>query len=170
MTTHQPEKPSGLITALREGVALVQMVVFKTLRTALARQYPESDREYHALLAGALTSELFGANNPGERFAKFRREHRADIEQALLSLGDTLGEVRHPLTDALRIQALCDHQEGADSTAVLIQARQLGVLIEEREVPLPSAFMTAVRQLGSQYQLVAPPLSQNGQSDATLRH
>jgi hypothetical protein len=170
MTTSPPEKPSTLITALREGVALVQMVVFKTLRTALARQHPESGREYQVLLAGALTSELFGAHNPGERFAKFRREHRADIEQALLSLGDTLGEVCLPLTDALRIQALCDHQEGADSTAILIQARQLGVLIEEREVPLPSAFMTAVRQLGSQHQLIAPPMSQDGQSDTTLRH
>jgi len=166
----QPEKPSALITALREGVALVQMVVFKTLRTALARQHPESGREYQALLAGALTSELFGANNPGERFANFRREHRADIEQALLGLGDTLGDLRHPLTDALRIQALCDHQEGADSTAILIQAKQLGVLIEEREIPLPSAFMTAVRQLGSQHQLIAPPLSQEGQSDPTLHH
>ncbi len=159
-TTAPPSSP--LRQALREAVGLVQMVVYKSLRTSLPARYPDLNQEELALLAGSLTGELFGSQHPGERYRLFRRQYRGTIEQALLAIAGQLADLREPLTDALRIQTLCDHQEGVDSTATLVQAKSLGLLVEEREVPLPSNFMQQVRELGRQQQLLTPQTTPDG--------
>jgi hypothetical protein len=53
------------------------------------------------------------------------------------------------------MQFLCDHQENIDSAAILSQAARLGILVAEREVPLPATFMNMVRTLGSRLNLLA---------------
>ncbi|MDH4319074.1 MAG: hypothetical protein OEV64_11830, partial [Desulfobulbaceae bacterium] len=60
------------------------------------------------------------------------------------------------LTDALRMQAICDNQEGRNSLSSLLMARALGILQENRPLPLPSSFMTTVRALGAQCGLLIP--------------
>ena len=42
------------------------------------------------------------------------------------------------------------------SQAVLSRARDLGVLIVDREVPLPKTFMNQVRRLGVAFNLLSP--------------
>jgi hypothetical protein len=66
-------------------------------------------------------------------------------------ISKNLDHLRIPLTDALRIQFLCDSHEGIDSTAVLERAERQEILIVEREVPLPGAFMSVVRSFGRAY-------------------
>ena len=53
------------------------------------------------------------------------------------------------------MQFLCDHQENIDSTALLSRAARIGILIAEREVPLPVTFMNMVRSLGNRLHLLA---------------
>lgn len=146
-----------MIPALREGICVVQMVVFKELRTLLARKYPHSQETKVAMLAGAITNELFGSINEEPLFQEFCQHHRADIEQALLGIAQELPELAVPLTDALRMQVLCDHQENKESGRLLSQAAAIGLLIERRELPLPSSFMTMTRTLGDSHRLIIVP-------------
>jgi len=148
---------SRLIEALREAVAVVEMVFFKELRVALSRKRPLEDRRHLLGLAGAITNEVFGNVNPDPQILAFRDRHRGTIEQELLALGEELAGLRDELSDALRIQTLCDHQQGIDSSHILLRAKEFGFLVLEREIPLPSSFMTMARQLGARHGLINPP-------------
>lgn len=148
---------SRLIEALREAVAVVQMVFFKELRQTLSRKRPHEDRRHLLGLAGAITNEVFGNDNPDPQVIAFRQRHRGTIEQEMLALGEDLTGLCGELSDALRIQTLCDHQQGIDSSRILLRAKEFGFLVEEREIPLPSSFMTMARQLGARHGLISPP-------------
>jgi hypothetical protein len=59
-----------------------------------------------------------------------------------------------PLTDALRIQYLCDSHEGVNSESVLEKAKNLNIILTDRKVPLPGAFMSLVRSFGVAYKIL----------------
>ncbi len=169
--SEQPTKnQSKLIGALREGVALVEMVFFKELKGLLETKYPDKELGTHLMLAGAITNELFGTPNPEEKFVAFRRQNRELIEAEMSGLAESLPHLLGALTDALRVQALCDNQEGVQDPGVLQAAEALGILVKERNLPLPSAFMTLVRGLGEQYQLVVAPVQITPEEDQSLLH
>jgi len=170
MSTETTEKNSQLVNSLREGVSVVQMVLFKEVRINLQRKRPELDKSHLAMLAGSITNEVFGTQNPEERFVRFRKENRGDIEQELLNIKDDLAPLCTFLTDALRIQTLCDHQEGTDSSETLLRAKEFNFLVEERDVPLPSSFMTSVRELGSQHNLLVPMVNITAEQDSSMVH
>ena len=157
MSTENEQKKSQLIGALREGVAIVQMVFFKEMKNLIDTKKQELDAKSRSMLAGAVTNELFGTPNPEPLFQQFRERHRADIEQILLGLADDLPMLQSYITDALRVQTLCDSQEGKEDATVLAAADKCGILIKDRDVPLPSVFMTLARGLGQKYQLIIPP-------------
>lgn len=151
-------KESRLIPILREGVAIIQMIFFKELKGVIASHHPDLDLTSQTMLTGAITNELFGSTNPEDKFQNFRNQHRGTIEQELLNLPAKLPHLIAPLTDALRVQTLCDNQEGTDSTHILKQADSCKILSADRELPLPSAFMATVRKLGEEYNLIIPPV------------
>jgi hypothetical protein len=148
---------SRLIGALREAVTLVRMVLYKEVRAMVEHHHPDMAATRCAMLAGAITNEVFGTPNPDPRYMEFGRQNQALIEQELLGLADNLSHLRAPLTDALRIQALCDNQENRPQSGALVTADTIGLLETEREVPLPSSFMTMVRALGEEHQLIVAP-------------
>jgi hypothetical protein len=150
------EVESRLIPVLLEGVDVIKMVFFKKLKTHLADKYPDRETSTINQLAGAIVNELFGVSNPAEPFAEFYRQNQRTIEKELASIATELAEMRIPLTDALRVQFFCDHQEGIDSSAMLGRARQLDVLLLDREVPLPAPFLSLVRKLGSAFEVLHP--------------
>ena len=173
MKTNAPEnklKNSQLISSLREGVSIVQMVLYKELRTNLLEKRQDLDKSHLAMLAGSITNEVFGTPNPEEKFVRFCKENWGDIEQELLTLKAELAPLCPVLTDALRIQTLCDHQEGGDSSATLLRAKELEFLIEERDIPLPSSFMTSVRELGKQHNLLIPSVQITPEQDKSMVH
>lgn len=149
---------SKLIPILREGVEIVKMISFKKLKEALVEKHPDWERPFSAKLAGALINTIFGSPSYEEPFAIFARKHANLIAHEQTKVGTMLEELRIPLTDALRIQSLCDHQEGQDSTATLQQAQELGILLVDRDLPLPHSFVELVRRLGSAFGLLLPPL------------
>jgi hypothetical protein len=144
-----------LIPALREGVAVVKMILFRELKPYLHEKYPQRGAEFAGRLSAAVINELFGTPNPDPTFAAFAHQHRGVILDELGLLAVRHPNLRIALTDALRIQFLCDHQENIDSAAILSQAARLGILVAEREVPLPATFMNMVRALGSRLNLLA---------------
>ena len=148
---------SRLIPILREGVAIIQMIFFKELKTVITKNHPDLEASAQTMLTGAITNELFGSHNPEEKFQQFRNQHQGSIEQELLNLRNELPQMTAPLADALRIQTLCDNQEGVDSTYLLKQADSFGILPQDRDIPMPSAFMETVRTLGGDHKLIIPP-------------
>ena len=170
MTTTTPEKKSQLIASLREGIAVVQMVLFKEIRARLSEKQPLEEPTFLSMLAGSITNEIFSTQNPEKKFAAFRQKNLGEIEQEIISLRTDMPKLCAKVTDALRIQVLCDHQEGEDSSGTLIRAKEIGVLAEERDVPLPSTFMTAVRLLGEEHNLIIPPVQITPEQDHSMVH
>ena len=170
MSSESLEKQSQLISALREGVAVVQMIFFKEVRATVGEKFSDRDPGFISMLAGAVINEVFGTVNPEQRFADFRKGNRGTIEQELISLKTDHAGLLPALTDALRIQVLCENQEGSDSTDILKQADTLGILQEDRTVPMPSTFMTLVRGLGEQHNLIIAPVQITPEQDKQLVH
>jgi hypothetical protein len=148
------EFESRLIPILREGVDIIKMILFKKLKEHLSDKYIDRDAQFVSKLTGAIVNDLFGTPNTQEPFASFVEENLFFIKMEMKNLATELQEMRIPLTDALRVQFLCDSQEGVDSSAILVQAKELGILIVDREAPMPAKFMNLVRKLGSSYDLL----------------
>jgi hypothetical protein len=170
MNSEKINKNSQLLTALREAVGVVQMVFFKEIRSRIAKKKPDAPAAHLSGLAGAVTNEVFGTQNPESKFVRFRTENWGEIEQEILALKDELPELCADVTDALRIQTLCDHQEGHDSSQTLVRAKEFGFLMENRDVPLPSSFMVLARALGERHKLIIPPAQITPEQDATMVH
>ena len=81
---------------------------------------------------------------------------RALVEAAMRGLAAHSGKLRPLITDALRMHCICDGQEGVNTTASLLMARAIGLLEEERPMPMPSTFMLAVRAAAVAEGLVLP--------------
>lgn len=145
---------SKLIPVLREGVDLVKMILFQRLKAHLAGVYPERDGSFINRMAGAIVNKVFGDVPTVEPFVTFAQENEAVIDRELKGLSTSLSDMLIPVTDALRIQFLCDYQEGVDTAAVLSRANELGLLLGDREAPLPARFISMVRKLGSTLDLV----------------
>lgn len=154
--TNKPD--SRLIPILREGVAVIQMIFFKHYKEIISKTYADLDTLSQTMLTGAITNELFDSRNMEEKFLTFRNKHKGLIEQELLDIKTKSPQMIPPLADALRIQVLCDNQEGKDSAHILEQADSLGLLPTDRDLPMPSAFMETVRSLGAVYKLIIPPV------------
>ncbi len=165
----EKEKQSHLIGVLREGITIVQMILFKEVRENLTKKHANLQDRDISMLAGSITNELFGTINRDEKFQTFRSKHLGLIEQELLSLAEELPKIRPFLSDALRVQTLCDGQEGNDNPRLLKKADELGILVSERDIPLPSIFMTRVRELGSNYNLIIPPVQIKPEEDSVLQ-
>ncbi|MEN8198598.1 MAG: hypothetical protein ABFR63_00865 [Thermodesulfobacteriota bacterium] len=168
MTSNTENKDSRLIPVLREGIAVIQMIVFKELKKSVQKKYSDLNGSAQTMLAGAITNELFDSHNTEEKFENFRKKYRGSIEQELLDLKNSSPQLIGPLSDALRVQALCDNQEGADSSHILQQADSFGILPPDRELPLPSIFMETVRKLGSEHNLIIPPVEIDSTEEQAL--
>jgi hypothetical protein len=147
---------SKLVPVLREGVDIVKMILFKELKPYLSAKYPDEDARFINRLSGAILNDLFGVENLAEPFAGFKREHQPLITAELGALAAQFGELRIALTDALRVQFLCDSREGINSESVLARANEIGVLMIDRDIPLPKFFMNLVRKLGVAHKILDP--------------
>jgi hypothetical protein len=151
-----PEVENRLIPVLRDGINLVKMVFFKELKAHLTQTYPERDPADIGKLSGAILNRVFGTPNTSEPFASFVVDNKALIDQEVGQVAASFEKLRIPLTDALRVQFLCDSQEGLQNEAALKSAQDMGILITDRAVPLPKNFMILVRRIGQAYGLIEP--------------
>jgi hypothetical protein len=152
---------SKVIPVMREAVATVQLVLFGQLKEKLTGKYPDWNPGEFRRLVGCVVNDLFGTPARDKESLEFAREHIDVVEKELRAMADNVPDMLSFLTDALRMQTLCDHEEGVNSLPTLLRARAVGVLQEERAVPMPSTFMLAVRQLGSTHGLLKPMETQD---------
>ncbi|MEN8190156.1 MAG: hypothetical protein ABFS19_09940 [Thermodesulfobacteriota bacterium] len=165
---NQKKDPSRLVAVLREGISVVQMILFKELKSRLVAENPNQDKVQLAMIAGAVTNSVFGVVNPEEKFQKFNNQNRGIIEQEQLALAENFPGLTPLLTDALRSQTLCDHQEEIESPDILKPAADLGILIIDREVPLPSTFIATVRTVGAMHNLIIAPAEIDEEEEKSL--
>jgi hypothetical protein len=147
---------SKLVPVLREAVTVIQAVLFKRLKLNLSREYPGKDSTYINRFCGAVVNELFGTPNTDPAFAVFNAENHDCIQAELSTVASAAEDLLIPLTDALRIQFLCDSLEGIDSGPSLVRAERHGILLVDRKVPLPKTFMDLVRRVGVAHNLLKP--------------
>jgi hypothetical protein len=148
---------SRLVPVLRQGVAVVQMVFFKRLKEYLGEKHPGKEATFITMLTGAVVNDIFGTPNKEKPFLLFVEENGALIEGTLKDIPLKLVDMMVPLTDALRVQVLCDHQEGIDSFHILTHANELKILLVPREISMPSSFITLVRAMGNKHDILMPP-------------
>ncbi len=149
---------SNLIPVMREGVEVVKMICFGKLSASLVARYSHQDKKYCSMLTGAVINEIFGTPNNQEPFASFGVDNCDIIETDIKDFAVNLEEMRTPLTDALRMQFLCDKMDGHEDDQTLKLAKKNGLLIEGRDLPLPHKFMEMVRRIGKAIGLIIPPL------------
>lgn len=153
----QEEKlDNRVIPVMRDAVALVQMVLFRELKEKLAEKYSDLSQDEYRRLIGCIVSDIFGTPAQDPESVQFARRHIETVEAELKALAGNVPDILPHLTDSLRMQTLCDREEGINTLPTLLRARALGVLQEDRSIPLPSTFMIFVRQLGAGYGLVEP--------------
>jgi hypothetical protein len=153
-STSSEEFDSKLIPILREGIELVKMILFKQLKEELPKRFPEVETKKITMLAGGIVNTLFGTVPEQEPFTSFHSDNSKSIERELRNIPHHCEMLCIPLTDALRTQYLCDKIDGNDCQAILEQAESFGILIKERDVPMPAKFIHLVRTLGTAYGLV----------------
>lgn len=147
---------SRIVPVMREAVAAVQLVLFAALKKDFALRYAEWPPADILRLAGCVVGDLFASPPADPESARFANERRELVEAELRRLPGSCGDLLPVLTDALRMQILCDHEEGINSLPTLLRARALGLLLEERPLPLPSTFMLSARSLGVEHGLLQP--------------
>lgn len=147
---------SKLIPVMREAVLTVQMVLYRTLKESMARRFADWPEDKQGRLAGAVVNSLFGTEAVDPEVVVFARNHRELAEEELRGLADHCGDLIPFLTDALRMQVICDNQEGVHSLGSLLMAKALGLLREDRDLPLPSTFMFSVRNLAAVHGIIEP--------------
>ena len=145
-----------LVPSLREGIQVIKMVLYQELKSLLLSRHKSKDPVYVNNLTGAVVNDLFGSTPAESAMQAFSRVNLEALENTSRLISEQLDHLRIPLTDALRIQFLCDSHEGNDSTVVLEKAEKQGILIVERDVPLPGAFMNIVRSFGRAYGILDP--------------
>ncbi len=157
----QEKIDSRMIPVMREAVTLVQMVFFGEMKKSISQRYEDLQGQKQKWLAGAVVNNLFGTSDSNKELASFACENRVLIEEELRGIAGHLPGMLPYLTDALRMQTLCDNHEGINSVPTLLMAKSLGVLQEDRALPMPSTFMLFARKLGSQHGLLEGMISQD---------
>ena len=145
-----------LVPSLREGVDIIKMVLYRELKSLLMAKHSDRGPIYVNQLTGVVVNDLFGIPASDTDMEFFSRENQDALKKASRMIPTELDHLRIPLTDALRIQFLCDSHEGIDSAAVLEKTATKDILIVERDVPLPGAFMSIVRSFGRAYGILDP--------------
>lgn len=152
--TSQPFTDNKLLPVMLEAVSCVQMILFKELKADLLARHDQREEAFLARLAAAVINNLYGERVDNQEAATFSAEQRELIEKELRGLSTSLPDSIPIITDSLRMKAICDNQMGVHSMGSLLMARALGLLDEERELPMPSTFMLRVRRLAAERGLV----------------
>ncbi len=149
-----PEFDAKIIPVMREAIVMVQMILYQRLKDDVQKRYQDWSDQEKIWLTGAVVNNLFGTEAADPEVNDFARKHRELIEQELRELKDRVKDLVSHLTDAMRMQTICDNHEGIHSLPCLLMAKELGLLDAERVLPMPSTFMIAVRKLGAEYGMV----------------
>lgn len=140
---------SKLVPILREGIEIVKIILFKELRDHLRQTQSDWENDFALQVTAAVVNDLFGVQSQEAISIEFIENNRQAIDRTQSMVGRELTTLRIPLTDALRTMVLCDYQEGRDTSSLLQRAQDSGILLKDRDLPLPNQFIDLVRRLGT---------------------
>lgn len=143
-----------IVPVMREAIMMVQMILYRRLKEDVQKRYQDWSDQEKKWLSGAVVNNLFGTEAADPEVNTFARKNREIIELELRDLKDRVADLIPHLTDALRMQTICDNHEGIHSIPCLLLAKELGLFDQDRVLPMPSTFMIAVRKIGAEYGLV----------------
>jgi len=153
-----PEQDSRLLPILQEGVEIVKMVLYRQLQGFITERMMELEAAGQRQLAGAIINDLFAAPDElPEVTAAVIQAHREAIDRERTAFFTAHPEQKMVLTDGLRVQTLCDLSAGRPEPGLLQRAEAAGLLLTDRELPLPHTFIDLVRRLGKAHGLIVPP-------------
>ena len=156
MRENEKKFQGEIVPTLRQGIDIIKMVLFKELKPHMEKGYPQMAAEDTARLTGAVINDLFGIQDMEKSVETFTAANQHLIDAEVAAFAENFDHLRIPLTDALRVQYLCDSHEGINSESILEKADKVRILISERDVPLPGAFMSIVRSFGVAYKILEP--------------
>jgi len=156
MRENEKKIQGEIVPTLRQGIDIIKMVLFKELKPHLEKHYPHLEQVESGRLTGAVINNLFGIKDMEKSVETFTTANQHLIDAEVAAFAENFDHLRIPLTDALRVQYLCDSHEGINSETVLEKAEKMKILISERAVPLPGAFMSIVRSFGTAYKILEP--------------
>lgn len=150
---------SRLLPILQEGIEVTKMVLYRKMAAFIAQRLPDTPATFPGQLAGAVLNDLFAspAELP-EAAAGFICDHRALLDQERQAFLAEQPELRIVLTDSLRMQTICDLMAGLPDPNILPRAEGAGVLLSEREMPMPHTFIDMARRLGKANGLIVSPI------------
>ena len=154
--TNKKKIEGDLVPTLRQGIDIIKMVLFKELKPHMEKRYPHLAPEESGCLTGAVINDLFGIEDMEKSVKSFTTANQHLIDAEVAAFTENFDHLRIPLTDALRVQYLCDSHEGINCETILEKAERMKILISERAVPLPGAFMSIVRSFGVAYNIIEP--------------
>lgn len=147
-----------IVPAIREGIELVMMIVFMKLKEKNVTYFPEMDKTYHSMLAAAVLNTIFGITNPEESFQNFLNENEDHVQKGIKSFATDFPDLNILITDALRMQFICNEVEEIGDKdhdiEVMEKAIEAGILLQERDAPLPKGFMNLVHRVGMAHGLI----------------
>lgn len=155
-SSENPQLDNKVVPVMREAITMIQMVLFKQLQEDIDSRTSDLAENEQRRLAGAVVNNLFGTEPADAEITAFASKNRARVEEELRNIAERFPKLCPFLTDALRMKAICDNQEGIHSIPSLLMAKALGILQEDRALPMPSTFMISVRTLAAQDGLVKP--------------
>jgi len=156
MSDKEKKIEGNLVPTLRQGIDIIKMVLFKELKPYLEKKYSGLTPDEILLLTGAIVNGLFGIENMEASIREFINNNQSIVEKEVTSFTTRFDHLQIPLNDALRIQYLCNSHEGVNSESILKKAETLQILMQDREVPMPGAFMGLVRSFGVAYKILEP--------------
>ena len=104
-----------IVPTLRQGIDIIKMVLFKELKPHMKKSYPQLEPEDTGRLAGAVINNLFGIEDMEKTVEAFTAANQHLIDAEVAAFAENFDHLRIPLTDALRVQYLCDSHEGINS-------------------------------------------------------
>ena len=147
-----------LLPILREGIEITKMVLYRKLQAFSGPRLPEQSPAFPGQLAAAVINDLFASPSElPEPVAAFMTSHRKLIDRERQAFTTEQPEMKIVLTDALRMQTICDLMAGLPEPGLLQRAASAGILLSEREMPLPHTFIDMARRLGKANGLLTPP-------------
>lgn len=153
-----PEQQANrLLPVLQEGVEIVKMILYRQIQGFIAQRLPELEPAGQRQLAGAIINDLFAAPHelPAATAALIQAQREA-IDRERITFFTDHPEQKLVLTDALRVQTLCDLSAGHPDPRLLQRAEAAGLLLTDRELPLPHTFIDLARRLGKAHGLITP--------------
>ncbi|MEA2062772.1 MAG: hypothetical protein U9P14_03655 [Gemmatimonadota bacterium] len=128
---------------LLQGLEIVLVVLHKRLAGHFRGKYPSEGRELPDQLATAVLNHLLARGKPGSQAARFAKDNRRLVKQALRELAEEVPELCREITLALYVREILDSSgkgTAPETRSLFERATKLGVFSPEVTILQPKEY------------------------------